>query len=351
MATSGDIVPAAPTRFGRITPPNVAWLSRAAHEPVLDPDLPIIDTHHHLWDRDGRPYLLDELLADLRSGHNTVATVFLQCHAMYRATGAEEMRPVGETEFVAGIAAMSDSGQYGPARVAAGIVGFADLTLGGRVEPVLAAHIRAGGGRFRGVRHSGNWDASPVIGNGAPAPYIYQRGDFREGLRKLVAMGLSLDAWVFHTQLGEVVELARAVPEAPIIMGHVGGPLGYGPYAGKRDEVFAAWKAAVTELARCPNVVMKLGGMMMRLAAFDYGTARAPPTSEQLAALWRPWIEPCIELFGPDRCMFESNFPVEKMGIGWIALWNAFKRIAAGASATERRALFADTARRVYRLG
>jgi L-fuconolactonase len=342
--------PRTPARFGRITPPDEAWLARLPPEPVIDPELPIIDTHHHLWDRGGRPYLLDEFLADLRTGHNTVATVFLQCHSMYRAAGPEEMRPVGETEFVAGIAAMSDSGQYGPTRVAAGIVGFADLTLGERVEPVLTAHVRAGGGRFRGVRHSANWDASPIIGNGAPAPHIYRREDFRRGLRRLAAMGLSLDAWVFHPQLAEVAELARAVPEATIIMGHVGGPLGYGPYAGKQDEVSASWKAGITELARCPNVVMKLGGMMMRLAAFDYGAAPVPPTSEQLAALWRPWIEPCIELFGPERCLFESNFPVEKMGIGWVALWNAFKRIAAGAAPDERRALFAGTARRIYRL-
>ena len=342
--------PAAPTRFGRITPPDEAWLARSSPEPILDPDLPIIDTHHHLWDRPDHRYLLDAFLADLRTGHNVVATVFLQCHAMYRATGPEALRPVGETEFVAGIAAMSDSGQYGPVRVAAGIVGFADLTLGDRVEPVLDAHVRAGGGRFRGVRPSGNWAASPIIGNGTPAPHLYGREDFRQGLRRLAAMGLAFDAWVFHPQLSEVAELARAVPEARIIVGHVGGPLGYGPYAGKRDEVFAAWKAGVTEIARCPNVAMKLGGMMMRLAAFDYGRASAAPTSEQLAALWRPWMQTCIELFGPERCLFESNFPVEKMGVGWVGLWNAFTRIAAGASLEEKQALFAGTARRVYDL-
>ncbi len=342
--------PRTPARFGRITPPDEPWLARAPAEPVIDPDLPIIDTHHHLWDRPDHRYLLDAFLDDLRTGHNTVATVFLQCHSMYRAAAPEAMRPVGETEFVAGIAAMSDSGQYGATRVAAGIVGFADLTLGDRVEPVLAAHIRAGGGRFRGVRHSGNWDASPIIGNGAPEPHLFRREDFRHGLRRLAAMGLSFDAWVFHPQLPEVAELARAVPEARIIVGHVGGPLGYGPYAGKRDAVFAAWKAGVSELARCPNVVMKLGGMMMRLAAFDYGAASAPIGSEQLAALWRPWMETCIALFGPERCLFESNFPVEKMGVGWVALWNAFKRIAAGASPDEKAALFAGTARRVYRL-
>ncbi len=263
----------------------------------------------------------------------------------------EELRPIGETEFVAGIAAMSESGGYGNTRVAAGIVGYADLTLGERVEMVLEAQIRAGGGRFRGVRHSGNWDADRIIGNGAPGPDIYQRDDFRAGLARLSAMGLSLDAWTFHTQLGDVVDLARAFPRANIIMGHCGGVLGYGPYARQRDEIYTGWKANIAELAKYPNVTMKLGGMMMRAALFDYKGAQRPVTSEELAALWRPYIEFCIERFGPRRCMFESNFPVEKMGIGWVALWNAFKRIAAGASVEEKRALFHDTAQHAYRLG
>jgi len=341
-----------PTQYGRIHPPDEAWLAKAPPEPILEPELPIIDTHHHLWQRPDHRYLLDELLADLRTGHNVVVTVFLECHSMYRAGGPVEMRPVGETEFVAGIAAMSDSGLYGSTRVAAGIVGFADLTLGDRVEPVLQAHIRAGGGRFRGVRHSAAWDASPIIGNSAVAtgPHDMKRPDFRAGLARLTALGLSLDAWVFHPQLADAIDLARAFPDTTIIVGHVGGPLGYGPYTGKRDEVFAAWKAGITELARCENVTMKLGGMMMRLAAFDYAAAPAPPSSAQLADYWRPYLEPCIERFGAARCMFESNFPVEKMGIGYAALWNAFKRIAAGASAEEKRALFSGTARRAYRL-
>ena len=185
------------TKFGRIFAPDEAWLARNPPEDVLERDLSIIDTHHHLWQRPDHRYLLRDLIADTSSGHNVVATVFLQCHAMYRASGPEEMRPVGETEFVAGIAAMSDSGGYGPTRVAAGIVGYADLTLGERVEAVLEAHIRAGGGRFRGVRHSGGWDADPIIGNSAPdmAPGLYARADFRAGLAKLSALGLSLDAW------------------------------------------------------------------------------------------------------------------------------------------------------------
>jgi predicted TIM-barrel fold metal-dependent hydrolase len=343
---------ARPTQFGRISAPDEAWLATRPPEPILDPDLPIIDTHHHLWERGGHRYLLHEFLADAGTGHNLVASVFEECEAMYRSTGPIEMRPVGQTEFVAGIAAMSDSGRYGPARVAAGIVGFADLTLGDRVEPVLEANIRAGGGRFRGVRHSAAWDASEVIGNSRTAggPHLLLDKTFRAGFARLAALGLSLDAWVFHSQLADVVDLARAFPQASIVSVHCGGPLGYGPYEGQRDEVFRAWKAGVSELAQCPNVTTKLGGMMMRLAAYDYRTAPAPPTSEELAALWRPYIETCIELFGADRCMFESNFPVDKMGIGWAALWNAFKRITSGASADEKRALFAGSARRVYRL-
>ena len=341
-----------PTQFGRITAPNEAWLAKQPPEPILEPELPIIDTHHHLWDRSDHRYLLDELLADLGTGHTVVATVFVECHAMYRHHGPDAMRSLGETEFVAGIGAMSDSGLYGATRVAAGIVGFADLTLGDRVEPVLEAHVRASGGRFRGVRHSAAWDADAIIGNSrtATGPHLMARADFRAGLARLTALGLSLDAWQFHPQLPDIIDLARAYPNANIIVGHCGGPLGYGAYAGKKDEVFSGWKTNITELARCENVVMKLGGMMMRLAAYDYGTRPTPPSSTELADYWRPYLETCIEKFGPRRCMFESNFPVEKMGIGWAALWNAFKRVAAGASADEKRAMFSDTARRVYRL-
>ena len=340
-----------PTPFGRSNPPNEAWLAKQPAEPILEPDLPIIDTHHHLWQRPNHRYLLDELLADLYTGHNVVATVFAECHSMYRADGPGAFRPVGETEFVAGIAAMSASGLYGSTRVAAGIVGFADLTLGDRAQEVLEAHMQASGGRFRGIRHSAAWDASPVIGNSrVDGPHLLQQADFRPGLARLTALGLSLDAWVFHPQLADLVDLARAFPNTTIIVGHVGGVLGYGPYTGQKEAVFAAWKPRIAELAACPNVFMKLGGMMMRLAAFDYGKEPLPPSSAQLADCWRPYMETCIELFGANRCMFESNFPVEKMGTGFAVLYNAFKRLAAGASAAEKLALFSGTARRAYRL-
>jgi L-fuconolactonase len=348
--------PAAPTPFGRIFVPDAAWLANAAPEPVLEPELAIVDTHHHLWDMPGYRYLLDELLADLgqrdKSGHRVVATVFNECHSMYRARGPVEMRPVGEVQFCAGIAAMSDSGLYGTTRICAGIVGFADLTLGDRVAPVLEAEIAAGGGRFRGVRHGAAWDADPIIGNSpvAGGPGLYRRDDFRAGMARLVKLGLSLDAWLFHTQIADLVDLARAFPAANIVLCHMGGPLGYGPYAGRKDEVFASWKKGMTELATCPNVSVKLGGLTMRLAAYDYLKMKAPPTSAELADFWRPYASTCIELFGVGRCMVESNFPVEKMGIGYAGLWNALKRIAAGASADEKRAVFSETAQRVYRL-
>jgi L-fuconolactonase len=345
--------PGEPTRFGRIFRPDEAWLAKAPQEPILEPDLPIVDTHHHLWDFPGYRYLLDELLADLGTGHNVVATVFEECRSMYRAHGPEEMKPVGEVEFVAGVAAMSDSGRYGPARICKGIVGYADLALGERVGAVLEAQIAAGGGRFRGIRYSAGWDADPIIGNshGVSGPGLYLDPHVRAGMKCLERLGLVLDAWLFHPQLAEAVDLARAFPNASIVMCHMGGPLGYGPYAGRKDEVFANWKASMTELARCPNVSVKLGGVMMRLAAYDYMKLAAPPSSEGLAGYWGPYVKTCIDLFGADRCMVESNYPVEKMGIGPVALWNAFKRMTSGASTDEKKAIFSGTANRVYRLG
>jgi L-fuconolactonase len=356
-STTATTPPRQSWQFGRIYTPDDAWLATAPPEPILDPDLPIVDPHHHLWLRGGHRYLLDELLADLNTGHNVVATVFEECHSMYRAPnmpfgGPPEMRAVGETEFVAGIAAMSASGNYGKTRVAAGIVGAADLTLGDRVEPVLVAQLRAGGGRFPGVRHSAGWDRDPIIGNSRHDidPQLYRRPDFRAGLARLSALGLSFDAWLYHPQLADVVDLARAFPATPIVMGHVGGVLGYGPYAGRAAAILPEWKASMRELASCPNVVVKLGGMVNRGAGFDFHNAPAAPSSQAMAGVWRPYVETCIELFGPQRCMFESNFPVDKMAIGYAALWNAFKRITSGASPDEKLALFSGTAARIYRL-
>jgi predicted TIM-barrel fold metal-dependent hydrolase len=341
-----------PGLFGHILKPNDSWLAEQEVEPILEPDLPIVDTHHHLWERSGWIYLLPELLTDLNTGHNVVATVFEECRSMYRADGPEAMRPVGEVEFVSGISAMSASGGYGPIKVAQGIVGHADLSLGDRVEPVLEALIRAGGGRLRGVRYSVGYDRDPAIGNSRrdSGPHMYERPEVRAGVASLAASGLVLDAWCYHPQLADVVDLARAVPQATICMCHVGGVLGYGSYAGRREEIFATWRASMAELATCPNVFVKIGGMLNRGAGLNFRELPAPPNSEAWAASWRPYVEPCIELFGAERCNFESNFPVDKMGTGYATLWNAFKRITAGCSADEKLALYSGTAKRLYKL-
>jgi L-fuconolactonase len=327
------------------------WLDRRK-EPILEPDLPIIDPHHHLWDRPGWRYLLDELSADTASGHNIVATVFVQARAMTRAAGPVEMRPVGETEFVNGVAAMSASGIYGKTRHCAGIVGHADLTLGSRVEPVLTAHIRAGGDRFRGIRNITAWDADNSIRNPAYSPPRGLLGDkaFREGFAVLGRLGLSFDAWLYHPQIDEVGDLARAFPQTKIVLNHVGGPIGIGPYAGKHKQVFPGWAASIKALAACPNVHVKLGGLGMRLGGFGFHEQAEPPSSETLATTWRPYIETCIDAFGPSRCMFESNFPVDKGSYSYPVFWNACKLLSKGASEREKADLFSGTATRFYRL-
>jgi L-fuconolactonase len=334
-------------------PVRPEWLALRQEE-ILEPELPIVDPHHHLVDRanTGR-YLLPELLADTGSGHNITATVYLEWLSMYRADGPIALRPVGEVEFANGVAAIADSGTYGRTRVCAGIVGYADLMLGAQVEPVLEAMIMAGGGRFRGIRYiSASHPDEAARGSSVNRPAgLLMNDTVREGFARLHLLGLSFDAWMYFTQLGELVDLARAFPETPIVLDHVGGAIGIGPYAGRRDAVFAEWKQSIGELARSPNVRVKLGGLGMRLFGFDVHTGATPPSSEQLATLWRPYIETCIEAFGPQRAMFESNFPVDKGGGSYHVFWNAFKRLAQGCSAAEKTALFSGTASKFYRLG
>jgi predicted TIM-barrel fold metal-dependent hydrolase len=332
-------------------PVRQAWLDRRK-EPILDPTLPIVDPHHHLWDRDGWRYLLDDLLDDTNSGHNVVATVFVQARSMHRATGPVELRPVGEVEFVNGVAAMSASGTYGKTRICACIVGHADLLLGSRVEPVLVALARAGGDRFRGIRHITTWDADSSVGNPAyvTQPHLMADASFREGFTVLGRLGLSFDAWLFHPQIDELASLAHTFPEVRIVLNHVGGPIGIGAYAGRRNEVFASWAASMKRLAACENVHVKLGGLGMRLGGFGFHEQREPPSSEKLANAWRPYIETCIEAFGASRAMFESNFPVDKGSYSYPVFWNACKLLAKGATDTERADLFSGTAARFYRL-
>jgi L-fuconolactonase len=326
----------------------------AAAEAALEPDLPIIDPHHHLWDFPSHRYLLDDLLADTGSGHNIEQTVFIECAVFYRPDVGKAMRVVGEVEFVNGVAAMAASGRYGATKVAAGIVGRADLTLGAKVEEVLTAQIAVGGGRFKGIRHAAGWeDKTREIHNSHthPPPHLYRdHGAFREGFAKLGELGLSFDAWLYHTQLGDLIDLARSFPEQPIVLNHVGGPMGAGYYAQRKAQEFEAWRDAIVELAGCENVSMKLGGLGMILNGFGFEDRDQAPSSDELADAWRPFVETCIEAYGPRRCMFESNFPVDKISGGYGNYWNAFKKLASGSSADDKAQLFKETAKRFYRL-
>jgi predicted TIM-barrel fold metal-dependent hydrolase len=334
---------------------NQAWLDQV-HEEPLEPDLPICDPHHHLWDGvNGRVqprYLMDEISADVAGGHNIISTVFIECGAMFRADGPTAFRPVGETEFVNGIAAMAASGQYGTTKIAAGIVGTVDLKRGDISADVLDAHVAAGGGRFRGIRLAASTDESDQVANHRtnPPKGLYLRDDFRQGFKHLGPRQMTFEAWCYHHQIPELTDLARSFPDITIVLDHFGGPLGVGPYASRKAEVFEEWKGHIDALARCPNVVAKLGGLNMDVNGFGWEDEDMPPSSEALMQATRHYFEYTIEAFGVERCMFESNFPVDKFSCSYTVLWNAFKRLTKDYSAAEKAALYHDTAARVYRL-
>ncbi|MEM7523169.1 MAG: amidohydrolase family protein [Pseudomonadota bacterium] len=327
------------------------WLATTT-EDALEPDRPIIDPHHHLWERPNARYLFHDLIEDVYAGHNIVGTVYVQCRSMHRKDGPEEMKPVGEVEFVVGAAAMGDSGHYGPCRVCAGIVGTADLTLGAAVAPVLDALAAAGGGRLKGVRMPVAASEDPGVVTSAIAPPLGLMAleSVAEGVREMGRRGLVLDIWCYQTQLGEALALARRAPEATIVIDHVGGVLGVGGFKGRRDEVYDGWRADMAALAASPNVRVKLGGLAMHTVGWGFETAATAPGSAMLADAWRPYIEPCIEMFGPERAMFESNFPVDKGMVSYGVCWNAFKRLASGASEGEKDSLFRGVAADTYRL-
>lgn len=326
-----------------------SWLAQV-QEDIIEPDLKICDPHHHLWDHPGSRYLLDEVLEDTGSGHRVVSTVFVECASMYRADGPAPMRPVGETEFVQGIAAMSASGRYGETRIAKAIVTHADLTLGKGVRPVLEAHIAASPNRFRGIRHATGWHESADIRNSHsnPGQSLMLDETFREGFSVLGDLGLTFDAWFYHNQMREFVDLARAFPQVTIILDHFGGPLGIGPYTGRFDDVYKAWEDGIAPLADCTNVHFKLGGINMKVNGYDWHRRDKPPTSDELVDRTARYYEYCIEHFGASRCMFESNFPVDKDSCSYQVLWNAFKKMSKSRSTGERALLFHDTATRVY---
>ena len=333
--------------------PDPAWLDRVREE-IIDPQQRIIDAHHHLMRRGPLTYLFDEYLEDVNTGHDIRGTVFIDCGSMYRADGPPMMAPLGEVEYANGIAAMSASGDYGKARICAAIVSSADLQkYGAKIEALLDAQISAAPERYRGIRLSANYDTDPRLRTGritAPQGLLAEKS-FRAGFAKLAPRQLSFEAWVYHHQHDEVVDLAQAFPGTTIIVNHIGGLLArFGDYAARRDDVITAWRASLKRLAACPTLYMKLGGLGMPHLGYGFNTGDAPPTSQMLADAWAPEINACVEAFGPARCMFESNFPPDKQSCSYPVLWNAFKRIAAAYSTDERDAMFYGAAKRAYRI-
>ena len=327
------------------------WLALTTEE-TLEPEMPVCDAHHHFWDfrMERIPYqryLLHELAADLNSGHNVRSTVFLEARAMYRPDGPEEMRPVGEVEFVQGLAAASATGLYGPAKAAAAIIGHANLNLGDDVERVLDALQSASPNRFRGIRQSVGWDPHPEIENRG-VEHQLASADFKAGARVLARRGLVYENTVYFPQLAEVAEFADAAPDLTIISNHIGGLMRVGPYGNRDSEVLPAWREGIATLAKRPNVVMKLGGVGQPRYGFDWHTREKPIGSEELAEALSPLMTYCIDQFGPERCMFESNFPPDKVSYSYNVMYNAFKRMTSSYSAAERAAMFHDNAVRVY---
>lgn len=330
--------------FGRFYPPRPEWLATQAIEPVLEPDLAIIDAHFHLVDVPGLRYLAPEFAADMDTGHRIEGTVYAEAQTAYLTSGPEVRRPVGETEFIATRAAADP-------RIATGIVGYADLMHGAAVEAALQAHGVAGCGRFKGIRYALNKDPNPEIRVHHSTPDdVFEQPAFHAGLDVLERMGLSFDAWSFFHQLPAITAMARRHARLNIVAEHCGGLLGYGPYAGRSREVFGTWRHNLAQLAACPNVSLKIGGTLGRLGAYDYLNVKRPEPSHKLAECLKPYVLTCIELFGPDRCMFESNYPVDAVVTGYRVLWNTFKRLTADFTPAEKQALYSGTARRIYRL-
>jgi L-fuconolactonase len=328
-----------------------AWLAKVS-EPILDPNRSIVDAHHHLWGPPRSTYLLDEFVADLNAGHKVIATIFADCSEGYRNYGPEAYRAIGETEFALEVAVAASKVDCVRTDVNAGIISRADLGEGDAVRGLLEAHIQAGKGRFKGIRFSSAWDPSPEIRSTARTPpeRLLYEPKVRQGAKHVASLGLVLDLWVYHHQLRDVADFAAALPDVSMVLNHVGGPLGIGQYSGRRAEIFDLWKAGITEVAKCPNVAVKLGGLGMRLLGFGFENGASPPSSEMLATAWRPYVETSIEAFGTGRGMFESNFPVDQISCSYAVLWNAYKRLAQKFSEEEKEDLFSRSASRIYKL-
>lgn len=345
---AGDL----PRKVMGVSVPDNRWLEQI-QEDVLLPDLQIVDAHHHLWMKEGHTYLMREFVEDLESGqdshHRVVATVFAECHSMYRNSGPAEWRSLGETEFVSGCAAIADSGVMTNVSICEGIVGNVDLRLGEATRPLLETHITRSGGRFKGVRLTAAWDDSDRISSPATASDLLDRVEVMAAASVMASLNLTLDCWVYHTQLQALCRLADQLPELTIVVNHTGVPVLGGPNRDRPNEVFADWHKGILALSKRNNVFMKLGAVPIRQSG-DGVDRSLPPSSEEIALSWATWMLPCIEVFGAERCVFESNFPVQKLFSSYHVTWNAFKRLADQASIDEKHALFHDSAIEAYRL-
>lgn len=339
----------------RTTSELLDWHTHSPREPALEPELPIVDPHHHLYGTvaDSHHYRLEDIERDFAGGHRIIATVYVEgYHSGWHPDGPQTLRPVGEVQKIAGLAQSGIRNPHGPCDVAAGIVSHADLLLGGEVAEVLEAQLEAGRRRLRGVRHAAAYEDG-AVGRFVlhPAkPHLLADTAFRKGLAQVQRLGLSFDAWLYHPQLGDLVDLADAFPDLPIVLNHVGGLIGVGHYRTDRVANLARWRHDLGRLAARPNVCVKVGGMGMPVFGFGFEHGESPPGSADLVRAWQPLIDACVDAFGPKRCMFEGNFPVDKQSCGYTELWNAFKLATRSMSPAERADLFCETACRVYRL-
>ncbi|MFK7753138.1 MAG: amidohydrolase [Sedimentitalea sp.] len=322
------------------------WLG-LVQEPILDPTREIVDPHHHLWvhgDNDA-VYELDELARDTSAGHNVVQTMFIECRSYYDLAAPPHLQSVGETRQVTAMAQSAKGAKI------AGIIAQADLRLP-QLDDVLTAHIDAGQGLVRGIRHSGACDPEPdrlmIPGRGTPG--LYHDADFRRGLARLGARGLTYDTWHYHHQNTDFIDLAKAVPDTALVLDHFGTPLGVGRFEGQREDIFDQWRRDMDALSQCPNVHAKLGGFNMPDNGWRWDRRALPPSSDEMVDSQGKWYNHMIGCFGPERCMFESNFPVDRVSISYAVLWNAFKKIAAPFDDPAKSNLFSQTARRVYGL-
>ena len=330
-----------------IEAPSQQWLDQVI-EPTIDPERIIVDPHHHLWNRPDWNYVLEHLWADTDTGHNVTKTVFLECRSNYSETGQEYLKPVGETTFVEAIATAS---REGIGSEIAGIVAHANLASV-HLDEILDAHKEAANGLLRGIRHSIARDTKPEalsIPGRAPEG-LSSDEDFRRGLNRLGQRGLTYESWLYHHQILDFRDMAKATPNTTFVLDHFGTPLGVGAYSGQREKIFEIWREDIAALSDCPNVVAKLGGLAMPDNGFGWEHRKLPPSSDEFVEEQARYYHHTIQCFGADRCMFESNFPVDRISISYHTLWNGLKKIAAEYREDEQTALFSGTANRVYTL-